>query len=109
MDSSVREVHNLVQKHAPTVLCVVETQLHKVRVEGPASRLGFDKSFAISSTGRSGGLDIFWNNNINVEILPYSQYHIDAVVTIGGEVPWRLTCVYGEANTAQNLGDVEVY
>jgi hypothetical protein len=40
--------------------------------------LGFDFSFVVSSTGRSGGLGIFWRNNINLQILPYSQYHIDA-------------------------------
>jgi hypothetical protein len=47
--------------------------------------------------GRSGGLGIFWNNEIKIELLPYSQYHIDAVVTTSDSVPWRLTCVYGEA------------
>jgi hypothetical protein len=34
-----------------------------------------------------------------VEILPYSQYHIDVIVTESGGEPWRLTCVYREAQT----------
>jgi hypothetical protein len=59
--------------------------------------LGFDNSFAVSSTGRSRGLGIFWNNDINVSFLPYSQYHIDAIITVGNSPPWRLTFVYGEA------------
>jgi hypothetical protein len=33
----------------------------------------------------------------SVEILPYSQYHLDAIVSVTGGEPWRLTCVYGEA------------
>jgi hypothetical protein len=66
-------------------------------VERLAGTLGYDRSFAISNTGRSGGIGIFWNNDINIEILPYSQYHLDAVVSSINMEPWRLTCVYGEA------------
>jgi exonuclease III len=72
MDSTVREIRNLVRQHAPTVLCVVETQLHRDRVNNLASTLGFKYSFAVSSSGRSGGLGMFWNEEIKVEILPYS-------------------------------------
>ena len=61
--------------------------------------LGFDKSFALSSRGRSGGLGIFWNNEIKVEILGYSCYHIDVSVEEDGHEKWRMTCIYGEAQT----------
>lgn len=70
-------------------------------MEGLKSTLGFDNAFAVSSSGRSGGLGIFWNNNTRVEILPYSQYHIDTIVTESGVDPWRLTCVYGEARVSE--------
>jgi hypothetical protein len=40
--------------------------------------LGYDDCFAVGSSGLSGGLGIYQNNEINVEFLPYSQYHIDA-------------------------------
>ena len=82
--ATVKELRELVRKFAPTVLCVLETQIHKARVVSLKSTLGFDNAFAVSSSGRSGGLGIFWNNKIKVEILPYSQYHIDAVVTESG-------------------------
>ena len=83
------------------MLCVLETQIHKSRVELLKGTLGYDNSFAVSSSGCSGGLGIFWNNKTRVEILPYSQYHIDAIVTEYGKEPWRLTCVYGDAQTAE--------
>jgi hypothetical protein len=70
-------------------------------VEGLARRLGFDNSFAVSSDGRSGGLGVFWNKEIKLHFLPFSQYHIDAIITEGNEEPWRLTCVYGEAQVAE--------
>lgn len=101
MSSTVRELRTLVQKHAPTVLCVVETQLHRTRVEKLAPLLGFKNSFAVSSTGRSGGLGMYWNDDVKIEILPYSQYHMDTIVTGLEGDPWRLTCVYGEARTTE--------
>jgi hypothetical protein len=44
---------------------------------------------------------IFWNNDIKVDLLAYSQYHIDVILTEGANDPWRLTCVYGEAQTSE--------
>ena len=68
----VRELRELVKQSALTVLCIQETQLPKARVESLKGSLGFDNSFAVSSLGRSGGLGLFWNNNINIQLLSYS-------------------------------------
>jgi hypothetical protein len=65
--------------------------------------LGIDRSFAVSTSGHSGGLVLFWNNNTTIEILPYSQYHIDAIVTESGKEPWRITGIYGEAQTSERF------
>jgi len=70
--ATVKELRDLAKKFGPTVLCVLETQMHKTCVEDLKTTLGFDNSFAISSSGRSGGLGIFWNNEIKLEFLPYS-------------------------------------
>jgi len=47
-------------------------------VEGLKGTLGYDNVFAVSSSGRSGGLSLYWNKNTKVEILPFSRYHIDS-------------------------------
>ena len=52
-------VREFTKKFAPSVLCVAETQLEGMRVENLASTIGFESSFAVSNTGRSGGLGIF--------------------------------------------------
>ena len=38
-----------------------------------------------------------------MEILLYSQYHLDAIITEGDDNPWRLTCIYGEAKVAERF------
>lgn len=42
---------------------------------------------------------VFWNKSINIDILGYSDYHVDVAVREPGYDPWRLTAVYGEAQT----------
>jgi hypothetical protein len=97
----VRELRDLAKWHTPSLLFVVETQLQDKRVESLSRSLGFDKCFAISISGRSGGLGLYWNNEIKVKVLPYSQYHIDTIITEQGREPWRLNVVYGEAKVSE--------
>ena len=77
---TVRELRDLARQFAPSVFCVVETQLHKSRVECLNKTLGYDNSFGVSSEGRSGGLGIFWNNDTPLTITKFYKYHIDAEV-----------------------------
>ena len=89
---TVQELHELANKFAPRVLCLVETQISGARAENLKSTLGYDCSFAVDASGRSGGLAILWNNEIKVEILGFSKYHIDGKVLGVGDQPWRLSC-----------------
>jgi exonuclease III len=80
--ATVKELREFAKQFAPTVLCVLETQAHKARVGGLKHSLDYDNTFVVSSSGRNGGLGIFWNNNTRVEILLYSRYHIDSIITV---------------------------
>ena len=95
----VRELRDFARKFAPTLLCIVETQLEGSRVEVLVGTLGYDNGYAVISRGRCGGIGLLCNNAINLEILGYSDYHLDCLVLEQGEVQWRLTVVYGEAQT----------
>jgi exonuclease III len=70
--ATVKELRDFARKYAPTVLCVLETQVDRTRAESLSRTLGYDHAFAVRSFGRKGGICIFWNNDIKVEILPYS-------------------------------------
>lgn len=94
----VRELCNIARDCAPTVLCVVETQIAKDRMEGLAGSLGYDSAYGVASSGRSGGLCIYWKSTIQLGLRNYSKYHIDMKVEEQGKDPWRLTVWYGEAN-----------
>jgi exonuclease III len=99
--STVRELRDFVSKFAPAILCIQETQISKACTEALATSLGFDRSFAVGSDGRSGGLGIYWNNDLTISVLGYSKYHIDVSVIGLGDFEWRLTAVYGEAQVSE--------
>jgi hypothetical protein len=67
---------NFARKFAPTLLCIVGTQIEGDRVEVLASSIGFDNSYVVDSQGRSGGIGLFCNNSLKVESLGYSVYHL---------------------------------
>lgn len=95
--ATVKELRDMTRQYAPSILCILETQIEGSRVENLSSTLGFNKSFAVSSSGRSGGLGIFWNDSIKVEVSGYSEYHIDVIVDDLLGIKSRVTFVYGEA------------
>ena len=64
----VRELRDLTKQFAPAVLCIVETQISKARVENLSDTLLFTHSYAVGSSGRSGGLGLFWNDAIKVYV-----------------------------------------
>ncbi|XP_073358249.1 uncharacterized protein [Aegilops tauschii subsp. strangulata] len=105
--ATVRELCELIRECAPSVVYIVETQLSKRRVEGLTTTLGFEGGFAVASSGRSGGLGIFWKDGLDLRVKNFSRYHIDVWVAEPGKEDWRLTCVYGEANRSlrQNTWD----
>jgi hypothetical protein len=75
----------------------METQINKYRVENLRYTLGFDDSFAVKSS-RSGGLELFWKNNVILSIQKFSNYHIDTIITENTKQPWRISFIYGEPN-----------
>jgi len=93
--ATVRELRDLAKNYAPSVLFIMETQIDKYRVENLRYTLGFDSCFEVKSSGRSGGLGLFWKNDVHVSVQKYSNYHIDTIVSEHGKEPWRMSFIYG--------------
>jgi exonuclease III len=60
--ATINEVRDLVRTHHPSILCLLETQIAKTRMEGLAHSLGFDHAYGVGSSGRSEGLCIYWKD-----------------------------------------------
>ncbi|XP_061998976.1 uncharacterized protein LOC133716286 [Rosa rugosa] len=64
--------------------------------------LGFAHAEAVFSEGQSGGLGLFWTDDVHLQIGTKSAHHVDAIV-IGdfGTPSWRVTGFYGYARTGE--------
>ena len=51
--------------------------------------------------GRSGGLCLLWSDCIEVDLLTYSQEHIDVKIKDRNTAVWRFTGFYGHPDQAQ--------
>lgn len=69
----------------------MDTHLGNVEIDRIKQRFNVF-GFCVPSIGKSGGLALLWQKDINVTIQSYSKNHIDAEVKLAGnEEDWRLT------------------
>lgn len=66
-------------------------------------KFDFVNCLVVDSEGRSGGLALLWGREINLSILSYSKYHIDACVEEDGSSPLKyfITGFYGNPDASQ--------
>lgn len=58
--------------------------------------MGFSNVFNVSPIGRAGGLSMWWDDSVEVEIIYSSKHIIDARMREKAAQPWvQITGVYG--------------
>lgn len=92
---TVRALNDLVRGRKPDVLFLSETISVASKIEEFRIKFGFAQGFSVDRVGRSGGLAVFWRNNVDCSITGYSQNHIDLVFNENNVACWRLTLYYG--------------
>lgn len=58
----------------------METKLSNFKCRERQLSIGFENGFAVSAQGKSGGLCLLWKEGIDLSILSYNSFHIDALV-----------------------------
>jgi hypothetical protein len=77
-----------------------ETRQNKVFVEGLRWRLGLKHVVTFSGKGKGGGLALFWDESVQVELFKLGRNHIDVTIcNLPEGNKWRCTFVYGEPRT----------
>lgn len=95
--SVVPYLRDMVTRYRPQVLSLIETKLSIcAKWQDIRCRLGFQHCFSVPTLGRSGGLAIMWNSDIDLNVVNYSSVHIDFAINIDGLT--RFTLFYGNPN-----------
>ncbi|XP_042939392.1 uncharacterized protein LOC122274417 [Carya illinoinensis] len=99
---TVNKLHLMVQNKSPKFVFLMETKSNRTKVEAVKRRLQFDNSFVVNSRGTSGGLAFLWKDDMEAEVVSYTQNHISLIVKgMKGGIPWHLTGFYGNPMTAK--------
>lgn len=72
---------------------MIETKVAKVRLVHIRCQLRYRNGFVVERVGTAGGMTLWWREDIDVRIVNYSNYHIDALIE--GSLASRVTLFYG--------------
>jgi len=94
---TVRELAAFVQSHDPKLVFLSETRQSEEQMKVLRWRLGLKGCLARSSLGRSGGIALFWDESLKVDLITITNKLIDIKVQESpSAIPWRISFIYGE-------------
>lgn len=89
-----RYLVELRRQHRPGIMFLSETKKAKGKLNSLKRRLCFINCLEVEARGRSGGLALLWESDVNQTVCSYSTNHIGSVVeTVEGK--WRFMGIYG--------------
>ncbi|EPS63383.1 hypothetical protein M569_11401 [Genlisea aurea] len=93
--STVRRLRDVISSDAPSMIFLSETKCLASHVEWLKECLSYF-GVAVSATGLSGGLALFWRKDVCVSLLSFCSSYIDVLVRLTPTLPeWRFTGFYG--------------
>ncbi|KAL5555093.1 hypothetical protein UlMin_037329 [Ulmus minor] len=99
-DWTFQILHDYVQHYSPSLVFLSETLCSKSQMERFRIKLGYTGMLLWEREGRSGGLCLFWSDNISVQLRSGSKGHIDIMVTSHNSNCWRFTGLYGNPDSS---------
>jgi hypothetical protein len=74
----------------------METKCKKTKLEYLRVKLGYVGLFVVDAVGHSGGLALFWGDDVQLEIQNFSRRHINSIIKRADcDNFWKLTSFYG--------------
>lgn len=78
---TIRRFQHTLKLYKPQLVCIMETKLDHRRMKLVRRKCGFQNGIDLSATGTRGGICLSWNENYLVNVLSYSESHVDAEVS----------------------------
>jgi hypothetical protein len=70
----------LVRQFCPKIVFISETRQQQERVSNLRFRIGLNKSFVVDGQGKGGGLGLYWDDTMNINILSYSLHYTNTLI-----------------------------
>ena len=86
---------DIVSAKKPKLIFLMEVKVGRNHIDKVRSRLQFERSFVVDNVLGGGVLALFWKEMNWMNLISFSNNHIDVKVSIPGMIVWRLTGFYG--------------
>lgn len=93
---TVHRIRELRSSISPDVMFLMETKNQDSYVSHIFDSLKYQYKFTIPPLGLSGGLALFWKDEVELEILSSSPHFIDTKISSYGKLTSFVTFIYGE-------------
>lgn len=91
----MRILKDILHKHNPDIFGLLEPKVSGNQADRICKNIGYDHWVRVEAFGFSGGIWIFWRDNILVEIMATHPQFVLLRVADRKTQPWLLTFVYG--------------
>ncbi|XP_028784258.1 uncharacterized protein LOC114740307 [Neltuma alba] len=99
---AVRNLKEVCTKYRPSLVFLMETKKHQSYLKRIKKKLGFHSEFYMDPRGRSGGLAVWWMDELQIDLISGSSNIIHARISCTSEdAPYFLTLVYGPPKEAE--------
>ncbi|XP_012851547.1 PREDICTED: uncharacterized protein LOC105971242 [Erythranthe guttata] len=105
---TIHVLGDILRVHRPRIVFLSETRATLLRIERLKKQWNLN-GVGVEKVGQSGGLVLFWQKDLAVDLISYSNNHIDAEVFDENQnSKWRVTGFYGfpEQGRRKLLGSV---
>lgn len=98
-ENFLRNLGELVRRHGPAVLVLLETRVPSLRADRIRQRTGYNRVTQVEAVGFSGGIWMFWREDlVEVEVLPPSSQSISVIIRRPRERDWLFSAIYASPN-----------
>ncbi|XP_073051702.1 uncharacterized protein [Primulina eburnea] len=93
-----RYLKDMVKNHNPKILGLLEPRVSGSHADAICNKMKYENWVRVEAVGFSGGIWIFWKDDVTLEILYSHPQFVLARVETTNSAPWLLTIVYGSPN-----------
>ncbi|KAL0352102.1 UNVERIFIED_CONTAM: hypothetical protein Scaly_1598900 [Sesamum calycinum] len=98
---TIRHLRELDREYNPPPVFLIETECKSRKLDNVRRILDMH-GLGVDAIGKSGSLALLWNKKIHVDLLNFSQGHIDARILLSeDDCYWHFTGFYGSPNASK--------
>lgn len=95
-DLTVRSLREMIRKKSHSIVFLMETKQKHNRLSKIAKEMGFSYDIAVDPDGMAGGLCLWWDDRVKIEVSGKSKNLIDTRVEfVATGAKFRATWIYG--------------